>query len=247
MPRREGWLVTQCSGLGTGSGGDAKCVPRGWSPGRMRKDSFRSGMLGIHGLVCGTKLRPRGEALCQRPHRQLSQLMSDGFSLRPRRQTCLCPQRRPSCPQRRPSTQSSPTPTSDPSQVAPPALTWRWGLWAGDGRAEPGSSGRKVPLAPSCVGPSASWAAVTYRKSWPCGGRGRGGAESSGSLCSSSPAQAAEDPGTQGRSDSREKGPGYPEGSQQAPGLSLHGALATVWLPPASVYPFVACVRVSGT
>lgn len=38
-----------------------------------------------------------------------------------------------------------------------------------------------------------------------------------------------------------------PRGSQQAPGLSLRGALATLWLLLASVYPFVACVHALGT
>ena len=85
MPRREGWLVAQCSGLGTWGMGVAKCVPSEWSPGRMHKDSFRSGKLGIPGLVLRTQLKPGGEVLCRRPHCQLSQVKPEGFSLRPKK------------------------------------------------------------------------------------------------------------------------------------------------------------------
>ena len=113
-------------GPGTWECGRREVCPQRVEPRAHTQGFLQVRQLGIRSLVCGTKLRLRGEALCQRPRRQLSQLMSEGFSLRSRRQTCLCHQWRPSCPQRRPSTQCSPTPASDPtSQVAPPALTWR--------------------------------------------------------------------------------------------------------------------------
>lgn len=85
-------MVAQCSGLGTWGMGVAKCVPSEWSPGRMHKDSFRSGKMGIPGLVLRTQLKPGGEVLCRRPHCQLSQVKPEGFSLRPRRHTCPCAQ-----------------------------------------------------------------------------------------------------------------------------------------------------------
>ena len=72
------------------------CVPSERRPGRMHKDSSRSGKLGIPGLVLRRKVKPRGEVLCQGTHRQLSQVKPEGSSLRPRRHTCPCAQRRPS-------------------------------------------------------------------------------------------------------------------------------------------------------
>ena len=114
----------------------------------MHKDSSRSGKLGIPGLVLGTKVKPRGEVLCQGTHRQLSQVKPEGSSLRPRRHTCPCAQRRPS--------------TEPPPPPPPTRAKWhQQPLPGGDGLGQrredrAGGSRRKVPLAPSCVGPSAS-------------------------------------------------------------------------------------------
>lgn len=86
----------------------------------------------------------------------LSQLMSEGFSLRSRRQTFLCHQRRLPVP-------SGGRPHSAPPPPLRPDKPWLHQLLPGGegpgpatGGQSRGSSRRKVPLALSCVGPSAS-------------------------------------------------------------------------------------------
>lgn len=199
----------------------------------MHKDSFRSGKLGIPGLVLRTQLKPGGEVLCRRPHCQLSQVKPEGFSLRPRRHTCPCAQPSGGRPQSLPT----PPPPTRAKRLQQP-LPGGDGPGASDGRAEPAAAGGKSHSLLPVWAPRLPERLSLTESHGPVGaGEGQKVPEAS----------AAAVPLRLLRTLDLREAVAAERRAQVTPrGLSKLCDSDSVRLPPASVYPFVACVGGKG-